>query len=175
MGCIMFKKINSQAPLSGLLTLAEVKTQCRVTHAMEDIFLTSLITVAAELAQSYTKRLLTLGSVTISAKPQYSDILLPFGEVTTITALSLDGTASTDYTFNPVTQKVTITAPDTYVIAEITYNCGYTVVPSAVKQAVLMMISTLYNNRQDIVTGVTVEQIPLTSRMLLDTVRYYGI
>lgn len=171
----MYKKINSQASLSTVVTLAEAKTQCRVTHTMEDSYITALITVAAELAQTYSNRLLTLGSVTTVIEYPASQIQLPFGEVTAITALSLDGTASTDYTFSPVTQKVTITAPDTYVSAEITYNCGYSVLPSAVKQAVLMMISTLYNNRQDIVTGVTVEQIPLTSRMLLDTVRYYGI
>lgn len=175
MGCIMFKKINSQAPLSGLLTLAEVKTQCRVTHTMEDAFLTSLITVAAELAQSYTKRLLTPGSVTISAKPQYSDILLPFGDVTAITSLTLDGTASTDYTFNPVSEILTVTSTTPYIEVDITYNCGYTAAPSAVKQAMLMMISTLYNNRQDNVTGMTVAEIPLTSKMLLDTVKHHGI
>jgi len=169
----MYKKINSQASLSTVVTLAEAKTQCRVTHTMEDSYITALITVAAELAQTYSNRLLTLGSVTIAVEEYTGEVQLPFGNATAVTELLLDGSASTDYTFDDVTQKITITTP--YSSAKVTYNCGYTVVPSAVKQGILMMISTLYNNRQDTVTGVTVAEMPLTSRMLLDTVKFYGV
>ena len=169
----MFKQINSQLPLTDVVTLAEAKTQCRVTHTMEDTYISSLIPVAAEMAQSYTGRLLSVGSVTVVVDSYASEVQLPFGNATTVTELLLDGTASTDFTFDTVTQKLTVSSP--YSTAKVTYNCGYTVVPSAVKQGVLMMISTLYNGREDGITGVTVADMPLTSRMLLDTVKIYGI
>ena len=37
--------------------------------------------------------------------------------------------------------------------------------------AVLMMISTAYNNRDDIIVGQTIQSIPMSSRVLLDRVR----
>ena len=75
--------------------------------------------------------------------------------------------------FEPVTQKITIKAP--YSTAKITFSCGFSTVPPAVKHAVLLTISTLYNNRDDFVTGLTVARMPITAERLLDTVRYYVI
>lgn len=175
MGKVMFSEIITQAELSDVLTLEEAKTQCRVTHTMEDEYISALIPVAVEMAQSYCGRMLTAGSAISVIENCSREVMLPFGKVTEVTELLLDDAVSTDFTFEPVTQKLKISSTLSYSKITATYNCGYVTAPTQVKQAILMMISTLYNNRQDSVTGMTVAEMPLTSRMLLDTVKIYGI
>ena len=165
----MYKKIISQASLATLLTLDEVKAQCRVFTDFEDAYLLSLIPAYADLAQSYTGRMLTEGSAVVVVDSGDLSVLLPYGEVTEVTKLTLDGTESTDFTFDDVTQKITIGTD--YSTARIEFNAGYVTLPDVVKSAILVMISTAFNNRDDSVVGQTVNQMPMTSRHLLDRVR----
>jgi hypothetical protein len=166
----MYSQILSQASLS-LVTIDEAKKQCRVTSTFDDDYLNSLIPVASELAQVYTKRLMTLGQVVTVIDEYKSIVQLPYGDVTAIDSLLIDGLASTDYEFEPVSQKLYVKSR--YTTLKVTYSCGYAVTPVVVKHAVLLLISTLYNSRDDFVTGLTVASMPLTSTRLLDSVKYY--
>lgn len=165
----MYKKIVSQASMTGLVTLEEVKRQCRVFTTFEDDYLLSLIPVYFDLCQSYTGRMLTQGSAVAVVHSWQSSVILPFGEVTEVTKLVLDGTESTAFTFDDISQKIFINAP--YATARIEFNAGYTTLPESVKQAILVMCSTAYNNRDDYVLGQSANQMPSTSRDLLDRVR----
>ena len=165
----MYKKIISQASLTGLVTLDELKRQCRVFTTFEDAYLSSLIPVCLDMAQSYTGRMLTTGSAVVVVHSWQSQVLLPYGNVTEVTKLVLDGTESTAFTFDDVSQIVSINAP--YATARIEFNAGYETLPVVVKQAVLVMINTAFNNRDDVVVGQTVNEMPRTSRDLLDRVR----
>lgn len=165
----MYKKIISQEPLDGLVTLPEVKAHCRVFTDFEDTYLSSLIPVYLDQAQGYTGRMLTTGSAVAVVHSWQSQVLLPFGNVTEVTKLVLDNTESTAFTFDDVSQIISINAP--YATARIEFNAGYETLPVVVKQAVLVMISTAYANRDDVVVGQTVNEMPRTSRDLLDRVR----
>ena len=48
-----------------------------------------------------------------------------------------------------------------------------TTVPKAVKQGVLYLVSTMYNNREDVTIGMSVANMPLTSTVLLNSVKHY--
>ena len=165
----MYKKIITQEPLTGLVTLEEVKRQCRVFTDFEDTYLSSLIPVYTEMAQAYSGRMLTEGSAVAVVHGWQSSVILPFGEVTEVTKLVLDNNESTAFTFDDVSQRVSINAP--YATARIEFNAGYTTLPESVKQAILVMCSTAHNNRDDFVLGQSANQMPSTSRDLLDRVR----
>ena len=165
----MYKKIVSQTTLDGLITLDELKRHCRVFTDFENSYLTSLIPISLDLCQSYTGRMLTTGSAVAVVHSWQSQVLLPFGEVTEVTKLILDGTESTAFTFDDVSQIISINAP--YATARIEFNAGYETLHVVVKQAVLVMINTAFNNRDDVVVGQTVNEMPRTSRDLLDRVR----
>lgn len=169
----MYTKINSQVALSGLVSLAEAKRQCRIMpdDTLDDDDLTHLIDVCTELAQDYTHRLLTVGSVTCEVEDYTSVIQLPYGNATAVTEVTVDGVVTTDYSFSDITQKVKFNTSVSNV--QITYTCGYEVVPAKVKQGILMMVSTMFNNRDDFISGMTVEEIPIPARKLLDSVRFY--
>lgn len=168
---LMYKKIISQAPLT-LVTLAEVKAQCRVFNTFEDNYLTSLITPYCELAQAYTRRMLTVGEAVVVVENYSPVIQLPFGKVTAISKVVIDGNEITDFTFNSISQKVKI--KPRFKEVEITFNAGYTAVPDVVKQAILIAINTAFVNRDDVLVGQTVTKMPTTSFDLLDKVKHYG-
>ena len=167
----MYKKINSQVELK-LVTLDEVKAQCRVFTTHEDDYLKSLIPVYSDLAQSYTRRLLTEGEGVVFIEEYCPIVQLPFGEVTAITEVLIDDVATTDYTFNAITQKIKINT--TFDEAKITFAAGYLVVPDVVKQAILIAINTAFVNRDDVIVGQTVTKMPRTSEDLLDRVKFHG-
>ena len=53
---------------------------------------------------------------------------------------------------------------------QINFTCGYgsaSDVPAAIKQAMLLMIGHLFANRQDVVTGTQVNEVPQNSIDLL--------
>ena len=167
----MYKKIVSQKELS-LVTLKEVKKQCRVFTTFEDDYLSSLIIPYSDLAQSYTNRMLTAGQAIVAIEEYCPIVQLPFGEVTTVTEILIDDVATTDFTFNAITQKVKIN--ETFSEATIAFDAGYVSVPKIVKQAILMAINTAFVNRDDVVVGQTVTKMPKTSEDLLDRVKFYG-
>lgn len=54
----------------------------------------------------------------------------------------------------------------------IEYQAGYQTVPAVAVQAMMLIAGDLYNNREDSVLGsFSFEQVPLSARRLLDTVR----
>ena len=167
----MYKQIVSQKELS-LVTLKEVKQQCRVFTTFEDDYLQSLIIPYSDLAQSYTRRMLTAGQAVVVVEEYCPTVQLPFGEVTAVTEVLVDDVATTDFTFNAITQKIKIN--ETFSEATIAFDAGYLNVPKVVKQAILIAISTVFNNRDNIVIGQTVTKLPRTSEDLLDRVKFHG-
>lgn len=167
----MYKKINSQAVLT-LVTLDEVKAQCRVFNTFEDNYLTSLIIPHSDLAQAYIRRMLTVGEAVVFIEEYCPVIQLPFGEVSVVTEVLIDDVATTDFEFNEITQKIKINV--TFSEAKITFSAGYTTVPDVVKQAILISINTAFVNRDDVVVGQTVMKMPRTSEDLLDRVKFHG-
>lgn len=171
----MHTKIQSQIDLSTLITLDEAKRQCRLipsfTHDDDD--LNHLIASCAELAQTYTYRLLTPGTISAEADEYSSVLLLPWGNVSSVSQVMLDDVEYSDFSFSEVTGKLKIQDP--YSNIKITYEAGYQTLPIKVKQGILMMISTFYNNREDYIAGMNIEQIPLCSTRILDSVRYWNV
>lgn len=169
----MFSIIQSQTDLSTLVSLDEAKRQCRLlpSDTLDDDDLTHLIAACTDLAQTYTHRLLTPGVIVAESDVYSRSIMLPWGNVTAIDEVLLDGEVYTDYEFSTVTQKLTI--PDSYSKIRITYQAGYAVLPARVKQGIMMMISTFFNTRDDLIPGLSFTEVPMNCRACLDSVRYY--
>ena len=176
----MYHEITSQDSLT-LVTLSEAKMQCRLmdSFTLDDDFLNHLIEVCSDLAQTYCNRLMTEGVVTALIDSYQLSTTLWGGKVTEITSVTCtDSTGEeltiTDFTFYGISQKLKI--PSTYYDCTnftIVYNCGFPSTPIKVKHGVLFMISTMYNNRDDYVTGLTVADLPMKSIELLNSVKHY--
>jgi len=167
----MYKRVISQAVLA-VVSLDEAKNQLNIIDdTSEDDHVTLLIESATRLAQKYTGRLLSLSNaeLVITGKQKF---FMPFGEVEDITTAKVAGDP-VNFTFEPISQILTIT--DTLLDTDevkVTFDAGYKdgKAPFEAKMGVLMMLSSLYENREDTVEG-SVSNIPLNSTRILDAIK----
>ena len=174
-------KILTQDPFTAI-TLDDAKSQCRLmpSFVLDDNYITSLIAGAVDASQQYVHWMLSTGTVKQFAENGgsimlYGKYVTGITEVTGRTSSSGDDITLTtdDYEYNDVTDVVTV--KPSYKHVNVTYACGASTsqLPQSVRQGVLMMISTMYNNREDFITGLSVEKMPLTSMKLLSLSRIY--
>lgn len=189
---IVRSKVTSE-PATEPVTAAEAKTHLRVTSSDDDTYITTLIKVARQLCESYAglsfitqTRQIKLDSFPAGDAP----IRLSYGPVSAVGTFTYlndaAGTttmvAGTDYTLDihsEIPRLVTLDSwptdlrDDTPHRVVITYTAGYgsaSDVPAIIKQAILMQIGSLYENRQDEGSNGTV---CWSSAALLDTVKVY--
>lgn len=117
---------------------------------------------------------------------EYNELVLYPFNATAVTSVkyydtvnTLQTWASTNYEVDLYALPVTIEAgyyfyyPTTYPRKDaitVKFNCGYAswdLIPEQLRLAMQMMISHWYENRQDVVIGRTVSEIPQTSEFLL--------
>lgn len=178
----MFTKILSQDVVT-VASMEEVKAQCRLmpSFALDDPRLVILLATATELAQTYTNKLLSLGSVAAVCDNYRNQVLLWGGNVTEITSVTCYDVFGTEltieddgYRFDEITQSIYIDSTyNNCANFKITYLCGYTDVPTSVKQGVLLLVATMYNSTEDYLVGLTHESLPYTSVALFNSVKDY--
>ena len=181
------------APTEEPVSLAEMKLHLRVDHSDEDALIAGLITAAREQCELESRR--TFCTATLEQRwerwPWAGGFPLHRGPVQSITSITYtdeDGTtgtmSSSDYLLYKETDPATVVlkpgaewpAVDLMPGASIAvrYVAGYgaaAAVPQRYKQAIKLMAAHWYENREPVVVGTIVTQLPLAVRTLLDTDR----
>lgn len=174
----------STAPASEPVTTAEAKTHLRVSGSDEDTYIDSLVTSARQWVELYTG----LALITQTITEKWDDFpcereVIPLRIAPVIGSLSItykatDGTnttwSSSEYVTSLAMPEPIIAPAQGYYyptpIAEIAavsiqYSAGYgaaSAVPKAIKQAILLLVGDMYEQRQD-----TVKQLPTAAERLL--------
>lgn len=178
----------SVAPASEPLTATEVKNYLKVDTSADDDLITDIIAAARRQVEAYTS--LALISQTIVQKwdalpPTSGALYLARGPLISLSSITYTDTAgasqtlSTDYYLvddYDVPAKVRLkygqTWPDTYNqdnVITATYTAGYAdadSVPEDIKQAMLLLIADMYENRTDYV-----KRMPTAAEYLMDKYR----
>jgi uncharacterized phiE125 gp8 family phage protein len=186
----MFKVITAIA--TEPVSTAEAKLQCRVDVTDDDTLIAALITAAREFAEHYTGRAFAAQTLEM-ALPCFPDdtgsIDLDMPPVATITSIKYTDTAGVEQTVStanytlstygesrrinpayltpwPLTQSI----PDA---VRIRYVTGYTTLPKAAKDAILLIVGHLYQNRSA-VGDVKLEEVPMGALALLNTIKIWS-
>lgn len=183
--------IQTEEPATEPITLQEAKAHLRVDLDDEDTIITVLIGVSRGTLESETNRaFIRRGfSMKMDCFPLCNTIELQHGDVEAETVevkyfdeseaeQTLDSSTYWVDTHGPIARIVTRdTWPGTYDgrpnSVSINYDAGYAdadAVPLPIKQAMLLLIGHLYENRQAVVTGSTstaIVEVPLTVRYLI--------
>ena len=177
-------------PATEPLTLNEVKLFLRVDDTTEDDFITSLITAARGLVEGHTWMPLISQTWAMQFDKDELNLLVwninkaPLISVSSITYYDSDNNIQTlaassyevDIYGSPARFRIK-TMPSVYDrmnALQLNFVCGYAnaaAVPQPIKQALYMIIGHLYENRQDVITGTQVNEIPMASEYLLQPYR----
>ncbi|MCP4489033.1 MAG: hypothetical protein GY820_17225 [Gammaproteobacteria bacterium] len=151
------------------VTLEEVKALLRITSTAEDDLLDSLIAVATETLEAYTRRVFIertvqeeFDSVMISGTEVYPFVKLCRSPLISVTTVEIyDGTSFVEESYQTKDQpgfarilfnEWTYGTGDTPFPLRVTFKAGYgdaVAVPSTIKQAIMMYANYLYVNRGD--------------------------
>ncbi len=185
------KLVLKTGPATTAISLAEAKAFLRVDsdYDDDDAYITSLIGVATNVVEQFTRRRLITQTYNI-----YYDEFPPFmdlqvGNVASVTHVKYYDTDNTLQTLNTSEYDVDIRVkpgriyqaedgnfPDTYeransVEVEFVVGSAASDVEDAIKQAMYIVIGRYYENRQDVVTGTIASELPLMVDHLLTPYR----
>lgn len=159
-----------------VVTLKQAKNQLNIIagedDGEDDDHIQLLIDTAVELSEKYTRRLFTVETVelsTIGARKLY----LPYGEVENVTSAVVTGDSSeVGFTFSPISQILQFNSDvDVSKDITVTYNAGYDKPAKAALMGSMMLLASLWENREDTVSGLSIADIPLNSTAILDSIK----
>jgi uncharacterized phiE125 gp8 family phage protein len=170
------------------VSLTDAKLHLRVDHSTEDALITRLIHAATDTAQSYTGRQIRNATITLKLPrlPSGRDLLyLPRPALIDLTAFDYYNASDSNVDLSgdciQYTGELSCLEPsvgDTWPSVttqrafpvSISYQCGYSTtaaVPDLIKQAILLLVGHLYENRETVNVGNIVNEFPLGFRDLL--------
>jgi uncharacterized phiE125 gp8 family phage protein len=177
-------------PSTEPLTYAEAKAYLRLNDDSEQSLVTSLISAARGIVEGQTWR--PLISQVWATQLDFNEVNTSVIRINKAPVISID--TVTYYDSNNALQTLSAsnwesdiygsparvrlkTPPIVYErmnALQINFTAGYAnaaAVPSDIKSALYLIIGHLYENRQDVVTGTQVNEIPMASKYLLEPYR----
>lgn len=165
----MFRTITRSQALQ-VVTLEQAKSQLNIIDFDDDdAFINMCIDTAGQMVEAGTNRLLSRCDVEIVATGDSVTVDLPFGEVKGIETVTHNG-EDIPYTFDKHRQQIRLSGlglrEDDDIV--ITFQAGYdsAAIPSPLKSAALLIISNLYDHREDAIES-NLATAPMTSQTLM--------
>lgn len=184
-------------PAEEPVSVIEAKAHLRVSTAADDALIGSLITAAREYVESETRRALVtqVWDLFMDAPPAGDEVVLPMPKLRSVESIQFhraDGTSGTvpslEYFVDGASEpgRVRLVSGASWPSVELRPANGFQVrfeagyggagdVPQGIKQAILLLVGTLYENREDVVVaqGVNIGRLPFGMRALLGPFRVY--
>lgn len=152
-------------PTTQPVSLEEAKNFCRILGDDDNMIIPLLIDAATDYAQNVTSRQLCTATYAVVVGGKESPLLLPKAPLKAITSVTCNG-VELDYSlhYDYDVAFIEFSATDDVTI---TYECGYDVIPASLKAWCLNKVSTLYENREQIIIGTIVQEI---SKSVIDCI-----
>jgi hypothetical protein len=152
-----------------IISRTDAKNYIRIDTTADDLLIDLMIEAAHTAAENYMSR-----DIIAKERTYYLDfstsgfIDVPFGPVASVDAVTVKGVAVSFSVFGLGDPMVEIEPAAVNIKIDFTTE-GMS--DGLLKQALLMMVSTYYDNRTDFVTGMTVNEVPSASAKLLDGIK----
>ena len=171
------------------VSLTEAKSHLKVDTSADDTYITSIIKAATQLSEEYTNRFF-INTVIDQTCSSFADLETLFkskvndvqyvryydsdNNLQTLTATVYDKMLSYEPSQIQLANNQsfpTITKRNDAVICRYTVGYGSSAsdVPEVIKQAILLTIGNFYANRESVIVGRMVSELPQNSKWLLDT------
>lgn len=187
-GTYQYRTDVTVAPAVEPVALVDAKIHLRVDNADDDGYIMTLIQASREWAEDFTRRKFINTTVRLSLDAFPEQIRLPFGKTQSVSSVDYYDEVGDTVILSPSVDYVVDSAsePARVVLAEdaawpavqdipnairVTYVVGYGAtavsVPAKVKQAILLVVGHLYENRENSISGTSISKLPLAAENLL--------
>ena len=167
------------------MTIEDAMEHSRITDSYDELVVQMCLDSAHDLVQQWLNRKLVPTQMVFGLEEWKSKVHLQYPPVVSITEIKAEDsaeaevtlTAGDDFKFDDVFQTVILKESTVdYTNFKIVVDCGYRdgECPEAVKHAIRMTFATLYENREDLVVGTQVNEVPMTARKILRSHRVRG-
>jgi hypothetical protein len=152
-----------------IISRTDAKNYIRVDTTQDDTLIDWMIEAAHTAAENYMSR-----DIIAKERTYYLDesatgfIDVPFGPVASVDDVTVKGVSVAFSVYGLGDPMVEIEPAAVNIKIDFTTE-GMS--DGLLKQALLMMVSTYYDNRTDFVTGMTVNEVPSASAKLLDGIK----
>jgi uncharacterized phiE125 gp8 family phage protein len=148
-----------------IITAADVKSYVRIDTNEDDALIANMITEARIWCENYISRDIVAKNRTYYLSDTSGLFDLPFAPIDTVTGVTIEGEAATftEYGLDDLSIELD-GGPSSNV--KVTYTTAG-LNDGLIKQALLQMVSNLYDNRADFVTDTIVSQIPTNVKSIL--------
>lgn len=160
-------KINSTTG-SEILTTSEAKDFIRVDTSADDTIIGQMITQARIWCENYISRDIVAKNRTLYLASVNDRFVLPFSPVSSISSVTVEGTATTDYETYGLDDTIIALNMLPSKEVKVTYiTSGQD--DSLLKQAISQLVATYYDNRNDFVLGTIVNEVPTSVKNILSS------
>lgn len=164
-----------------IVSLDELCEHSRITDLYDEIVVQQCLDTAHDVVQNWLNRKLYPTQIIGQVEQITNEIQLTFPTIHNVVSISASDsnwdtvylTQTTDWVFDEIFNTVRFKShvDNTLTHVRIIYNCGFNPatdpVPHAVKHAILMTAATLYENREDVIIGTQINNVPLDAQRLL--------
>ena len=162
-------KINSTTG-SEIITTADVKLYSRIDTSADDTLIADMIKQARIYIENYIEQDIVAKNRTVYFQELNARFPLPYAPISSISSVTIDGTASTAYkTFGLDNLEIKLNELPSKEV-KITYVTAGQDDP-LLKQAMLQLVNTFYDNRADfnVMQGVNFVELPSNVKSIVDS------
>ena len=159
-------KINSTTG-SEIISTADVKSYARIDTTADDTLIGQMITQARIVLENYISRDIVAKNRTFYRSYVDDRFEVPFAPVTTITSITVEDTTAAHTVYGLDKSVIELDESPAKDMEMVYITTGLS--DSAIKEALLQFVTTLYENRVDFIEGKTIQKIPTSSKELLSS------
>jgi len=159
-------KINSTTG-SEIISTADVKSYARIDTTADDTLISQMITQARIVLENYISRDIVAKNRTFYRSYVDDRFEVPFAPVTTITSITVEDTTAAHTVYGLEKSVIELDESPAKDMEMVYITTGLS--DSAIKEALLQFVTTLYENRVDFIEGKTMQKIPTASKELLSS------
>lgn len=159
-------KINSTTG-SEIISTADVKSYARIDTTADDTLIGQMITQARIVLENYISRDIVAKNRTFYRSYVDDRFEVPFAPVTTITSITVEDTTAAHTVYGLDKSVIELDESPAKDMKMVYITTGLS--DSAIKEALLQFVTTLYENRVDFIEGKTMQKIPTSSKELLSS------
>tara|TARA_R100001443_G_scaffold24077_1_gene36207 strand:- start:1721 stop:2230 length:510 start_codon:yes stop_codon:yes gene_type:complete len=159
-------KINSTTG-SEIISTADVKSYARIDTTADDTLIGQMITQARIVLENYISRDIVAKNRTFYRSYVDDRFEVPFAPVTTISSITVESTTAAHTVYGLDKSVIELDELPAKDMEMVYITTGLS--DSAIKEALLQFVTTLYENRVDFIEGKTIQKIPTSSKELLSS------